>query len=95
MLATNVLVMAPWIARNYTVYGAFVPHVPASGMNLFGGSYPHPPMYGRGWYHAEGLDHDLAYWETPSIARSSPLLGPQGAAARPNWHEEVLARSET
>jgi hypothetical protein len=43
-------VMAPWVARNFLVFGGFVLHVPLGGDNLFRGTYPHPPMYGRGWH---------------------------------------------
>ncbi len=95
MLTANVVVMSPWIVRNYKVYGAFVLHVPATGMNLFGGSYPNPPMYGRGWHHAPGLDHDLAYWETAEyLAIVAPYWDRAALATCPGWHEEVLARSE-
>jgi hypothetical protein len=45
-----VALMAPWVARNYLVYGTFVLSVPLGGNGLFGGTYPHPPLYGRYWY---------------------------------------------
>ena len=45
----KVIVMTPWVLRNYAVFGAFVLHVPMSGLGLFGGTYPHPPYYGLGW----------------------------------------------
>jgi Dolichyl-phosphate-mannose-protein mannosyltransferase len=54
----KVVIMVPWVARNYWVYGAIVVHVPLGGDNLFIGSYPHPPTYGRGWYKGiSGLTH--------------------------------------
>jgi len=43
---TKIAVMAPWVARNFVVYGAFVLHVPLAGFNLFYGTYPYPPRLG-------------------------------------------------
>jgi 4-amino-4-deoxy-L-arabinose transferase-like glycosyltransferase len=43
---TKIAVMAPWVARNYVVYGAFVLHAPLGGFNLFFGTYPDPPHWG-------------------------------------------------
>jgi len=51
IVLANVLVMSPWVARNYRVFGTFVVHVPVGGLGLFGGTYPRPPLYGDGWKH--------------------------------------------
>jgi len=42
----KIAVMAPWVARNYVVYGTFVLHVPVGGLALFSGTYPYPPRFG-------------------------------------------------
>jgi hypothetical protein len=40
-------VMAPWVVRNYIVYGTFVLHVPLGGLGLFCATYPNPPRLFR------------------------------------------------
>ena len=92
MLLACVLVMAPWVARNYRVYGAFILHVPQTGMGLYGGSYPNPPMYGRGWVRTER--GDVSYWEQPEFLEvTAPYWDRSALANRPGWRDEVLASS--
>jgi hypothetical protein len=43
----KIVAMAPWVARNYAVYGTFVLHVPLGGLGLFAATYPYPPRLGR------------------------------------------------
>ena len=45
-LLGKIAVMAPWVARNWLVYGTFVLHVPLGGLGLFAGTYPYPPRFG-------------------------------------------------
>lgn len=93
MLLACALVMAPWVARNYRVYGAFVLHVPQTGMGLYGGSYPNPPMYGRGWVRTE--KGDVSYWEQPEFLElTAPYWDRAALAKRPGWRDEVLASRE-
>jgi 4-amino-4-deoxy-L-arabinose transferase-like glycosyltransferase len=42
----KIAVFAPWIARNYLVYGTFVLYAPLGGFNLFYGTYPYPARWG-------------------------------------------------
>ncbi len=41
----GLVVAAPWVVRNYQVYGAFVPSVPMGGLQFFAGTYPHAPRF--------------------------------------------------
>lgn len=93
MLGANALMMAPWVARNHTVYGTFVLHTPSSGNGLYGGSFPYPPMYGRSW--APTPEGDVAYWEMPQYrAIVAPFWDREALARRGPWRDEILARSE-
>lgn len=92
-LLANAAVMAPWVVRNYRVYGAFVTHVPAAGSGIYGGSFPYPPMYGRCW--AKTPAGDVAYWQMPQYRELlADFWDPVAMATRPDWADEIVARSE-
>ncbi|HZW29651.1 MAG TPA: glycosyltransferase family 39 protein [Isosphaeraceae bacterium] len=59
----TVAILAPWVARNYQVYGTFVLSAPLGGNGLFAGTYPHPPLYGRGWYGT--VPNAIHFTQTP------------------------------
>jgi 4-amino-4-deoxy-L-arabinose transferase-like glycosyltransferase len=80
-------IMAPWVARNYLIYGAIVLHVPLGGNGLFAGTYPHPPLYGRGRYGAvpnyihftqtkEYCEITRSFWDPEFVEQSAKLSDP-------------------
>jgi hypothetical protein len=72
-------VMAPWVARNYLVYGTFVLHVPLGGLGLFVGTYPNPPRLGR-------------YETTPEPPRTT-LTPEYRAITEPYWDPAFLPQA--
>jgi len=88
----KIAIMAPWVVRNYLVYGAFVLHVPLGGNGLFAGAYPYPPVYGKGWC-GTFPDKTFHYCQTREYREiTGPFWDPEGlaqAAGRPDPDVEV------
>jgi Dolichyl-phosphate-mannose-protein mannosyltransferase len=90
----KIAIMAPWVARNWVVYGAFVLHMPLGGDNLFRGTYPNPPMYGRGWY---GTGSNMIHVNQTSEYReiTGPFWDSEFMAQAPKFVDtDVVVRNE-
>ncbi len=60
----SLLVLLPWIARNYSVYGAFVPMTTTSGANFWQGNSEYTVPFFRAGYDVQ--------WTSPTLQAADP-----------------------